>query len=237
MSVGILVPSYDGYSDIWPISAELFNRYWPDRPWPMYWMTNGWPVPDIATPICRPGVIRQDWGHYIAGALDSVPYPLVLFWVEEIWPLSTVPTRLFIEGAELLKNNADIGIVQLTRYYHRPDVATIGHFTDYPRGKAGFSAALPALFRKDILRHLLSELPLSNEFEQQSARILDRDFPTLRSLAPCVPMFTICDNPLLAGVWRECAIKHLGEQGITVDFSKRGISPDRCLKYMDGVLA
>lgn len=236
MNVGILVPTHDGYSDIWPIAAELFKRFWPDRPWPMYWMSQGRAVPDIAKAIPTQPIQREEWGTNVARALDCIPEPLVLFWVEEIFLLSTVPNDVVMEAAEILNNNPDIGIIQLTRYYIQPERATVGHFTDYPRGEQGFSASLPALFRKEILRHLVTTLPKSNDFEQHSVRIMDRDFPSVRSLAPCVPMFRICDNALLAGPWRQCAIQHLNELGFNIDYSLRGISPD-VPKYMNGVPA
>jgi hypothetical protein len=238
MSVGILVPSYDGYSDLWPIAAELFKRFWPDRTYPMYWMTNGKEVPTIAKPIVRPSVDRKEWGRYVASALNRMHEPFVLFWVEEIFLLSTVPNDIVMEAEEILKDNPDVGIVQLNRYYWRPSAreATVGNFADSKRGNPEFSAALPAIFRKEVLRHLLNTLPMSNDFEQQSALVMASHFPKVRSLAPCVPMFKFCDNALVAGPWRKCAMKHMSDMGFDIDFSIRGIFPDDC-KHMDGVPA
>lgn len=233
--VGVIVPTYDGYADIWPIASELFKRFWPDREWPMYWMTNGHPVPDIAKAIVRPRIERVEWGNNIAAAIESMDEDLILFWVEEIFLLSPVPCDLFHEAADLLKSNSDVGAVQLTRYYIQPCTPTIGSFTDYPRDAQGFSSALPAIFRKEILMHLLRRLPMSNEFEQQSARVMSLDFPRMRSLISCKPMFCFCDNALQAGPWRQCAVKHLNDGGFSgIDFSLRGISPDSC-RFMDGV--
>lgn len=233
MSVGVLVTTYDGYADIWPIAAELFKRFWPDRPWPMYWMTNKQPVPDMAQPIVRPVIERQQWGLNLAEAVESMPHPFILMWVEEELLLSPVPNDLFLEAAEILRTTPDVGIVQLTRYYAQPEQATVGHFTDWP---LGFAAALPAIFRKGVLLHLLKASPQSNDFEQQSGKVLQRDLPSVRTLMPCAPMFRFCDNALLAGPWRQCAVKHLKELGFQIDYSRRGISPDAC-SLMDGAPA
>src|SRR5262245_62297255 len=95
--VGMIVPSYDGYSDIWPISAELFSRFWPDRQWPMYWMCNQHAVPSIAQPLVRPEIPRDVWGCNIASAVESMPEPFIVFWTEEVLLLSKVPNDLFLE--------------------------------------------------------------------------------------------------------------------------------------------
>lgn len=234
LSVGVLVPTHDGYSDLWPIQAELWRRFWPDRSWPVYWMTNGAKVPDLATPLTVPKVQRTDWGKGVEIAAFDIPHDLVVFWFEEIFLLSKVPNDLFLEAAEHMRCNPDVGIVQLTRYYCQPQPPTMGNFMDYPKDKPGFSSSLPAMFRKDVLLHLLRTLPRSNDFEQQSARVLERDMPAVRSLISCQPMMRICDNALIAGPWKQCAVKHLGELGIDVDFSIRGISPDAC-DHMEGI--
>ena len=233
MDVGIIIPSYDGYADIWPIAAELFNRYWPDRPYPMYWMCNDAQVPQIAKPLAVPKIAREEWGNNVADAVERMPEPLVLFWVEEIFLLSKVPNDLVAEAAQILNDNLDVGLVALTRYYARPTVPTIGNFTDHPRSEWGFSSALPAIFRKEVLIHLLRTLPQSNDFEQQSQVIMFQHMPGTRSLVSCKPMFRFCDNALLKGPWRECAVKHMQDNGFVIDFSIRGISPDKC-RYMDG---
>ncbi len=235
--VGLLVLSFDGYADIWPLCADLFNRFWPDRQWPMYWMSNGEGVPSIAKPIVVPRMPRKQWGFAVEEAVVRMPTEFVAIWHEEILPLSTIPNDLFMEGAEHLAANEDVGIVQLTRYYYRDESnPTIGNFKDFPRTTAGYSSAMPAIFRKNVLLHLLKRLRRSNHFEQQSARVLEKDLPHVRSITSCKPMFKLCDNALLSGPWRRCAVKHLTELGIQVNYSVRGICPDEC-SYMEGINA
>lgn len=234
--VGIIVPSYDGYADVWPIAADLFTRFWADREWPMYWMTNTKPVPEIATAIVRPRVGRDEWGFDIAAAVESISEPLILFWLEEIFPLSKVPNDLFIEAAEILRSHGDVGIIQLTRYYYSPETPTLGNFGDYPSGKPGFSSCMPALFRKDVLLHLLRTLPKSNDFEQQSYLVMSRDLPKVRCLASCLPTFRLCDNPVIGERWCECVVPHFKELGLTYDLSSRELHDNKCL-HMDGIPA
>lgn len=234
--IGVLVMTFDGYADIWPLCAQLFNRFWPDREWPMYWMSNGAAVPDIATPLVVPGTPRTQWSKPVEMAVRLMPEPYVLAWHEEILPLSPIPNDLFQEGAEILRTTPDVGIVQLTRYYFRTPNPTIGTFGDYPREAAGFSSAMPAIFRKEILLHLLKELVQSNYFEQQGADVMRRDLPNVRVMTSSKPMFKLCDNALLAGPWRACAVKHLTELGFTIDYSKRGIAPVAS-DHMEGIPA
>ena len=234
--IAVFVPTYDGYADIWPIQAALWQRFWPEREWPVYWMSSGQSVPDIAMPLIAPALPRTEWGYAVEIALNQIREPLILWWFDEIFPLSKIPNDLFLEAAKIMRTNNDIGIVQLTRYYYSSPNPTIGNFGDIPHETAGFCSAMPAIFRKEIALHLVKELRQSNWFEQQSAAVMLRDFPKVRSLASSKPMFKLCDNALLAGPWRSCAVKHLTELGIKVDFSIRGIAPGAS-DYMDGVTA
>jgi hypothetical protein len=235
--VGVLIGTYDGYADIWPICAELFARFWPDRSWPMYWMRKARQVPDIATPVQIPIVNRRQRGIAIESALAKMPEPFVLFWNEEVFPLSPIPNDLFLEAAEHLRANPDVGIVHLARYYYSDTSnPTHGNFKEYPRDTIGRCSAMPAIFRKEILLHLVRALVAPNLFEQQSASVLLRDFPNMSVLTSCKPMFRLCDNPLIAGVWTQCAKKHLGELGIHADYSVRGMIEHES-DYMEGVPA
>ncbi len=239
MNVGILIPSHDGYSDLWPIAGELFTRFWPDRDWPMYWMTSGAAVPDIANPILRPVVQRTEWGDNIAAAIEQMPEPLILFWVEEILLLSKVPNDVLLEAATIVNANASVAVVNLTRYYAQPDNPTCGSFADYPRNAQGFVSAMPAIFRRDVLIHLLRTAKNGRDFEVDGKAIIQRDMPEVRSLIPCRPMFRYCDNALLGehnGAWRKCAVKHLTDNGFDMDFNIRGISWYPC-DLMDGAVA
>jgi len=234
--VSVLVPSYDEYSDIWPIAADLFRRFWPDRIWPIFWMTNGEPVPSIAKPVIVPKIERHQWGNGIANALQRIPGDFILFWVEEQLLLSKIPNHALLEGAQHLRNDPDIGVVGLTRYYGHSgyeNELAFGYFARYPHNDIAFTNALPALFRRRVLMHLLRTLPKSNEFEQQSHEVIFRDMPNVRALVAAKPMFRFCDNALLGGPWRKCAVKHMQDMGIPVNFSRRGIHPEKC-RFMDG---
>jgi hypothetical protein len=235
IDAAVLITSYDGYADLWPFAAELFERFWSDRPWPMYWMTNTEIVPWIATPIYQEPVMREHWGLNIADAVDSISEEFVVMWPEEELLLTKVPTDLCIEAVKHLRENPDVGCVNLIRYYLQCDKPTIGRFTDYPETpwtNRRF-APLPALWRKEVLTTLLRGVPNSRDFEMEGSDWMTRHYPNVRCLTPCVETFNICDNALLKGPWRKCAVGHLLQLGFNPDFTKRGISQDECA-WMDG---
>lgn len=238
--VAVLVPSHDEFADVWPIAATLFERFWPDRDWPMYWMTNTKTPPAMASALRVPTVARDQWGINIAKALDEIRESLVLFWVEEILLLSEVPNDALNEARDILLTHSDIGIVNLTRYYVHAGFAAsldrVGSFAYYENRDIGFTAALPTLFRKSVLRHLVTRLPKSNEFEQQSYRVMLRDLPQIRSLVPARRMFRFCDNAITVNQWRKCAVRHLEKMGFMIDVSKRGVYSEEC-RLMDGAEA
>jgi len=203
-------------------------------------MTNGETVPDIAIPICQPPVIPEQWGVNIADAVVSIPEPLILYWFEEELLLSPVPNDLLLEGAELMKSHSDIANVNITRYYGNAFgvdyIPTMGRFREYPRDLSGRLACVPGIIRKDLFITMLRALPASRDFEMQASAFVWRHYPALRSLISCVPTFRFCDNALLKGPWRRCAVKHLHDLGFDIDFARRGISDDVCA-LMDGALA
>lgn len=235
----IFVPSYDDYADVWPIAADLFERFWPDRPWPIYWMTNGHPIPKIAQAVLAPAMHRDQWGNNIANVLRQICADRILFWVEEQLLLSKVPNDLLLEASNILDTNPDIGIIGLTRYYSQSGFAAnqkrLGNF-GYCDYNISFANALPALFRKEVLIHLLRSHSKSNEFEQESHKVMFRDLPFVKALTPVAPTFRFCDNAMINGLWRRCAVKHLEEFKFDVDVYRRGIHPDEC-RFMDGTPA
>jgi len=237
--VAVLILSYDGYADIWPIVAELFQRFWPDRTFPMYWMTNGSLVPDIAQPIVQPSVTFEQWGVNVANAVKEIQEPFILYWFEESLLLSPVPNDLVLEGAELIKTHSDIATVNITRYYTNAfgvEYANHGRFMDYPQNLFGRAANIPTIIRSDIFTTMLGALTSPRDYELEGSAFVTRHYPAMRSLVPCVPTFRFCDNALLKGPWRKCAVKHLNELGFDVDFARRGISDDVC-PWMDGAVA
>jgi hypothetical protein len=229
MSCAILVPSYDAYADIWPIASACFTRFWPDRSLPMYWMTNGKPVPSIATAITVPAKARQQWGEGIAQALDAIPEEFVLFWIEEVLLLSKVPNDRILQAIQLMKDDPSIQVVNVNRYYY----ATHGEGFIEPPNKTWDVMAMPAIYRKSVLRRLVLENPDPPEFERRSAISFHKLYPEGRALVPGFEMFRFCDNLLIIGRWRKCAVNHFHELEIPVDVDIRGVADDVC-GYMNG---
>ncbi len=230
MNAAVLVPSYDKYADVWPIAETCFSRFWPDRSIPMYWMTNGLPVPRMATGVCVPARARQQWGEGIAQALDSVPEDLVLFWIEEVLLLSPVPNQRVMEAIRLMNEDPTIQVVNVNRYYYG-DAAGDG-FIDAP-DKMFDVMAMPAIYRKSVLKRLVLENPDPPEFERRSAISFHKLYPGGRVLIPGSKMFRFCDNLMIIGRWRKCALNHLQELQIPVDASIRGVADDDC-RFMNG---
>ncbi len=232
MNTAVLVPSYDKFSDLWPIASTCFERFWPDRTIPMYWMTNGAPVPANTIPVQVPAGERRDWGLGIIRALEQIPADKILFWIEEVLLLSPVNNALVEEAARWL-DDSRVSVVNLTRYYYGEQYRmTHGSFAEVPNKRFAVMA-MPAMFDKFVLIDLLRINPDPPEFERMTAGTFRARYPDQRALVPCEKHFRFCDNLLVFGLWRKCALNHLQELGIAVDPRVRGIYDGDC-EYMNG---
>ena len=232
--VAILVSSHDEFKDIWPIWDKCFDRFWPDCPYKIYWMTNGAETPVATIPVHVPKIPREQWGLNIAKALESVEEEYIIHWIEEVIPLSPINTDVIDKMRATLAVTQDVAAINLARYYHWPemqqeDFAEISRESQFPS-----VSAMPSLIRKEILMKLLKERPVPNEYEQNVTKDFNRLYPDMKVLCPTFPMFKFCDNLLQFGKWRRCAVQHMVALGLThlMDAS-RGAVEDECA-WMNG---
>lgn len=235
--LSIIMVTADCLADVWPITATLFERHWPDRP-TMYWCHNTHPVPLGATPIpCQPRSDYSGWICNLRTALQVVTEPFVINWTEDVWPLSRVQTDLVEHCLGIMQANPDVVATSLSHYYHSPSsgIAHDDKTVILPHGTPLRIAALPSLWRKDVLEKVLETFITPNIFERDVSAAVDLAFPQSRVLLTTSPIFTICDNAISEGHWKTCALRHAEKEGLLhlLQVNPRGMSTYPS-KYPDG---
>ena len=80
--MAIAIISFDGYSDIWDVFALCINKFWKDRAYKTYLVTNDAHPLYEGIKIVNTGR-EVSWSHRVRTALDSIPEEYVLLLLED----------------------------------------------------------------------------------------------------------------------------------------------------------
>ena len=228
--VSIALITGDCLADVWPITKALFDRYWPDRPWPIYWCHTNQPVPEGTIPVaCSVWPDYAGWVHNMKVMLDVIHTPFLVNWVEDLWLLGSVRTDLLQECVQAMRENQDIAATSISHYYHETADKPLynEHIVEFLPGLPIRVAAIPCIWRTEVFKRLLQQFATPALFEQTVANELDSLFPQSRVISPREHAFTICDNAISEGHWKTCAIRHAEKEGLShlLKVDPRGMSP------------
>ena len=80
--VSYVVMSCDPYKDLWEPFFGCLDRYWPDCPFPLYLVTNEAPYERDGVSVIHIGPDR-DYASNLIAAVNAVPTPFLILWVED----------------------------------------------------------------------------------------------------------------------------------------------------------
>ena len=168
-NVTILVSTIDAWQIMWKPWCFYINKYWPDCPWPIRFVTN------YLDPPCGETIktgATLNWTAMIRQALRAIQTPLILYIHEDCWLAAPVDTRAVIEFAGIVARR-EAGHIRL----HANDQASqggIGSFPPDPRlfvigPAAQYRTCLQAaIWRREIFLGLLREGESPWDFEINS---------------------------------------------------------------------
>lgn len=116
----VLVLSYDGFSDIWPIFFDRFFNYWPDCPFEINLITN---FKEYSDPKVKSLKIGKDdsWSDGVSKALHKIDAERVLFFFEDHVFDGSVDTSEILDYYNLaIENNSDSFRLGLAKMRLRP---------------------------------------------------------------------------------------------------------------------
>ncbi|MEI7934483.1 MAG: hypothetical protein WCH30_05445 [Chlorobiaceae bacterium] len=121
-SVAVLVNSCDKYSDIWPVFFQLFFKYWPDCPYPVFLGSNEktYNDPRVTTLCVGPD---KSWADSTQAMVALLPATNILWFLDDYLLWETVSTskvtdlyeRFLKLEANYLRMSPDGGSDQLKR--------------------------------------------------------------------------------------------------------------------------
>lgn len=220
----ILVSSYDVFAATWPPCWHGLQKYWPDRPWPLRFITN-----HLDAPCGNPIKVGDDenWTQTTRIALQSVDTPYVFWMHDDCWICGPVDTPALIRWAKLMDTDG-INYIKTAPSHNEPvdGTAPYGHgLVVSPKDYMYRTALGPALWRVaaflDTLRD--GESPWSFEVHggiRAHGKILRAartgHFPYVHREKPYVWE----SEPVVRGMWQNAAHQYAEIEGIQIDFSK-----------------
>lgn len=217
--VEVVVPSFDGMEDLWPLLFHLFFKHWPDC---RYRVTLGTNHQAFEHDRVRTVQVGDDRG-YIANLrrlLESVDAPWVLFWIDDALLRRRVPSNRVeeiiarateLEPGFVLLYSAPWHTVSLIEPGPAQDLAWISTDSHY-RGSLSIG-----LWRKDVLLSMTRNGETAWEFERASrGRSLETgtEFLSLSKRFRSDPLLDV-SHGLLRGVWTREAQTLLCHEGLT----------------------
>ena len=217
-SCALLVLSCDKYRDLWPAVTTLFNRYWPDCPWPKY-LASDLPPPAYAefTPLGA-GVAGLDWSSLLQRVLTQLSADHVLLFLDDFFLTARADTEAVrAVWAEMQRLHAGhVRLVPHPRLLRAvPGSGLVGeHVPGLP-----YRACLQAGFwRRSLLASLLSAGESPWQFEVAGS---------LRSEATAELFLAAWRNPvpyidvLERGKWLPRGVRLCRREKLVMDFSVR----------------
>jgi len=215
-NIAVMVVSCDNYSDIWSSFFHLFNRFWPDCPFPVYLISNQKKC-DIPSVISITVGEDVSWSDNLQLALDQAKEEFVLMWIDDLFLLNKVNTEALLRiCSEFIK-------IQGNYIRLNPTIKADTSFNQYfglaSPGTIYRTSTVLSLWRKDVLRSLLKKGESAWDFEI---------FGTVRSdkyagfYATWRNNFKVL-NCIIKGKWHRYAVKKMVTLGIDIHSDKRKI--------------
>lgn len=229
--IPVIIMSCDAYSDIWPVMAESFGKFWPACPFPVYlcseqksfyhpWINN-----------IRIG--RQlKWGEMLLEVLDHLHSDHLIYLQEDYVLKGTVNNPAILKQVEFFSEN-NAAYLRLIPFPPPDEICdpelNIGKINFGSRYMTSLQAAI---WDKSVLQNLV--LPSDNGwiFERESIRRAAGIKKTFYSvgLNSNLPNKNHHRYPLdyystavLQGKWQKEAVKILRNAGLVIEPGERGV--------------
>ncbi len=231
----IFVNTSDNFEDCWHPFFSLFQRYWPDCPYPIVLNTetkdyNFSGINITCAKVSSGEVNRLGWSECLARALDGINTPYILYLQEDYFLESAVKADVLKELLDLMRaGQADV--IRLSEAvdagpWHTTDSNLIWAVDQKAKWRFSLQAAL---WRKDLLRKQIRQHESPWQLESFGGSRLRRS----KEKICCVnrdlfygkgkEVFPYQPTGIIAGKWvGEIVVPLFQANDITVDFSIRG---------------
>jgi hypothetical protein len=237
MSISIVVSGFDKYSKLWPGLVHGFKKYWPDCPWPKYFITNYMDAPPGFKTIKT--AKEFSWGSKATRALLQIDTDIVFWLMEDCWLPGPVDTTSMVKFYDLMMANPIIDHIRMVppflsdgtivpeRECDRPSKydPRLWHFKEAAEWRASIMAPF---WRRESLLGYLREGDSVWSFEDQASIFSIKSAKEhLCVIDPYVFPFPHKTNPyqrvkdelMTKGEWTKAAYDYCKVEGLTMNFS------------------
>lgn len=215
-ATAILVASSDGYQDLWRPFITLFDRYWADCPYPVYFGSNAMSYEGEGI---RPLAVghEADWTASFQAMLEAIPHRYVIVLLEDYFLTKPVDTARIAELARLLAEE-DGACLRLIAVPGAPQPGVHDpHIGELPRGTPYRLSLQAAIWNRETLLSLLE--PGESPWELElvgSSRTNTLPQPFLSVVQDSPPVLPYFCTGVVRGVWLRDALTLLRREGIDV---------------------
>ena len=227
----VLCCSCDKYADLQPVFLSLFRRYWPDCPFPLVLVTEN----NLITPQLENSKTRKlenfsrvfalgagkNWASRLVEALDKIETPYVLMLCDDYFLERQVDTAKMISRLEEMRrrNAANLRLIPNPVGGKAVEGSDL---LEYEKNTAYCIATQAGFWEKGFLKSLASPVASIWEFERYgSFAVGGEQRPLLHTVTKEFPFV----DAVHKGHWEKFGVRVCRENGIAIDFAKRGLPP------------
>lgn len=230
--VTVIVGTLDIYAAAWPVLCHSFQRFWPDCPWRIRFITNFLDAP--CGKAIKVGGDHTDWSGRMRKGLKRIRTPIILWLTGDNWLTAPPDVKAIRDFANLIK----LGHIDHCRLYPGwnldrskgtcPHDSRLLVFTR----KSPYRCSLkPGLWRTSTFLELLKDGESPWDFEKGSARsrkygdrfVATRDWYLSFVTNGCPDGHDWQKSPLVRGRWTKSAKRYCEREDLKVNFGKHPV--------------
>lgn len=224
--VSVFISSCDAYQTCWKPFCYGLRKYWPDCPWPVYFITN------YLEPPCGKSLKvgeEKGWSTTQRKALEQIPTEVVLFVLDDYWIAKKVDTKSMVQFADLIVSKK-VDRVHLSNFLDEKKTVTPSNIdkrlNGYTKDSKYRTSLQIGLWRVSTFLDLLRDGESPWEFETKgSVRSQNSPYTFLNVKEHRYIFYTALANShcgaVEKGEWTNMARNYAAKEGIQIDFEKR----------------
>lgn len=217
VDVAVVVLSCDRYADIWPIYFDLFFKYWPDCPYPVYLASNYLQFSHSRV-ITLPAQKNNDWSSCIAATIQKIPphYQYLLFLMDDAFLNQPVSNSRILNLCVWARRHD----VNMLKFNNSLDI-TDGDIVEMPRQHPYRATLMGSLWNRSAFMQTLRVGESAQQFELMGSQRIAHE-PGFYTITQSTFSFI---HGIKKGKWYPAAIKSLEKLGYRPDIHARPILP------------
>ncbi len=220
LNCSILITSCDSYSDVWDPFFNLFFKYWPDCPFPIYITSNFLETENSRVTTIKLGKDKH-WASNTKKALKSINTPYVLCLIEDYFLDSKVDTKNILNLINIIKKEK-AGYLRLfphpgpdKEFKKFKNIGEIEVNSEYR------TSLMAAIWEKDTLNKLLVGGETAWDMEiagTKRSKKINKKFLSVTTDNYALSYYT---GIIRQGKWTKKVKEVIKTEGIKIDFKKR----------------